>query len=617
MIGQLLANRYLILERLGAGGFSETYLARDKYLPHHPLCVVKCLKVSPGSTLSSETAQALFETEARILDRLGRQCNQIPVLLAYDQQEAYQIQEYIDGENLGNWLAQGQSFNSSDALDLLMEVLPILSYIHSQQVIHRDITPSNLIRRPDGQIMLIDFGAACVAGADSKQEDIMLAIGTPGYMSAEQAAGTAQFNSDLYGLGMSVIHLLTQVDPQQIQVDPISGELEWQTHLKEQSLDPMLQAVLERMVRNRSRDRYQTADEALAALKPFSKQKRKIRLPIQLPSMRQLSKSTVALLLVGTLTRYFSDQLQPVSFATLNLLNPATEMQLTPLRDLPMQSGLDQMLITPDDRTLVTAEANHTLRLWALPTGAQRRSMAGHADTVTALETSSNSKLLVSGSKDRTVRLWNIETGVRMRTFTGHQSAVTAVAISPDMRTIASGSKDGTLRLWDSQTGKLLRSLAVPKTEITAVAFDATSTRLISASSDQQIEVWDWQAGQIQRRFVGHTDAIVGLRVKDDQTLFSFGKDRTLVWDLDREELVRVFSEDSAKPVTALVDKDYITTVHDNGNIRIWTHETGRLIMTISGLGQNLDATLSPNRRYLVSWSPPHPLRLWQLSAVP
>ena len=621
----------MILERLGGGGFSETYLARDKYLPHHPLCVLKRLDVGTSSTLSLETAQALFETEARILDRLGRQCDRIPGLLAYCQDPHYQIQEYIEGENLGDWVAEGKSIDSREAIDLLKKVLPTLGYIHSQQVIHRDIKPSNLMRRRrDGQIILIDFGAACLlesGEANSTQEETVLSIGTPGYMPTEQEAGASQYSSDLYGLGMSVIHLLTLVEPKQIPIDPISGELEWQTGLNSKTLDPKLITVLERLVRCRASDRYQTADEALAALK--SRPKQRIQLSIHLPSfqsiqqsahrlsMPQISKSAVLLLLVGAIARYPIDSNRSTSFSPLKFLFPAAETRLSPLRDLQMPSKVDRMLITPDNRTLVTAGSDHVLRLWSLATGAKLQSLNGHTGAVTTIQASPFEHLLVSGSKDKTVRLWDIESGVRLRTFVGNKAAVTAVAISPDTQTVVSGSQDGALRLWDRKTGQLLRSLAVPKAEITAIAFDQTSKRLISASSDRLIQVWDLRTGKIQRQFVGHTGAIVGLSVGDNQTLVSFGKDRTLVWNLDRQELAHVLSEDSAKPVTALADNRYITTVHNNGNIRIWTAKTGRLVMTISGLGQNLEATLSPDRDYLVSWNPNHPLRVWRLSALP
>ena len=626
----------MILERLGGGGFSETYLARDKYLPHHPLCVLKRLEVGTNSALSPETAQALFDTEARILDRLGRQCDRIPGLLAYCQDPHYQIQEYIEGENLGDWVAQGKSIDSREAIDLLKKVLPVLSYIHSQEVIHRDIKPSNLMRRRrDGQIILIDFGAACLGGAclleagetNSTQEETILSIGTPGYMSTEQEAGASQYSSDLYGLGMSVIHLLTQVEPTQIPIDPISGELEWQVSLGKKALDPKLIAVLERLVRCRASDRYQTADEALAALKLRPKQR--IHLSIHLPSfhsiqqsaqrlsMPQMSKSAALLLLVGAIARYPVDSNRSTSFSPLKFLFPAAETRLSPLRDLQMPSKVDRMLITPDNRTLVTAGSDHVLRLWSLATGAKLQSLNGHTGAVRTMQASPFEHLLVSGSEDKTVRLWDTESGIRLRTFVGNKAAVTAVAISPNTQTIVSGSQDGTLRLWDRKTGQLLRSLAVPKMEITAVTFDQTSEHLISASSDRLIQVWDLRTGKIQRQFVGHTGAIVGLSVGDNQTLFSFGKDRTLVWNLDRQELAHVLSEDSAKPVTALADNQYITTVHHNGNIRIWTAKTGRLVMTISGLGQNLEATLSPDRDYLVSWNPNHPLRVWRLSALP
>lgn len=277
MIGQLLIGRYLILKELGVGGFSETHLAIDKYLLDQPVCVVKRLELSPSSTISIERAKQLFETEARVLDRLGRHSSQIPTLFAYchEQGHSYQVEEYIEGENLENWFNQGRYVSSEAAIELLKKVLSILEYVHSYGVIHRDIKPSNLIqRKQDGNIVLIDFGAACDLSERrwkwQSNHEKAITIGTPGYMPIEQQNGHSRYNSDLYALGITVIQLLTGVHPQQFQIDPVTKQPEWRTHLEQQSIDPKLVAILEGMVQEDARLRYQSATEVLTALETLS-----------------------------------------------------------------------------------------------------------------------------------------------------------------------------------------------------------------------------------------------------------------------------------------------------------------------------------------------------------
>jgi serine/threonine protein kinase len=630
MIGQLLTGRYLILKKLGAGGFSETYLARDKYLPHHPLCVVKCFRLLPDSTISVETARRLFETEARILDQLGRNHVQIPTLFAYchEQDQVYQVQEYVEGENLGGWLVQGRQITSEAAIELLSQVLPILNYLHSHHVVHRDIKPNHLIYRPrDQKVVLIDFGAACLLSGNesslkSQSDESLLMIGTPGYMPIEQQTGDSRLNSDLYALGISVIQLLTGVDPQQFTQDPISGELDWQTYLS-QPIDAQLIPVLNRMVRVRARDRYTKAEDVLAALRAVPNSKLSARrwyISNQRRSIPQLLKPAAAILLVAGMIGTGWYGLEQGGYAAgmlaqLNLIPHRAETHLTLLRSLPMQSAIQRMMIAPNNRVLITASADHVLRLWSLPAGSLIHSLSGHTSSVTAIAMNRNSDLLISGSEDRSVRLWNTQTGTLIRTFTGHKEAITAVALSPDARSVISGSKDGTIRIWDMETGNLQQTIALPKGDVTAVAYAPDSRSLISASSDRQLQLWDLPTGELRRTFAGHTAPIIGLQVLDNRTLLSLGQDRALMWDLDREELVQVCSDDSAKPVTASLNDREIITVHDNGKIKVWTRKAGQLVATISGLGQNLDVALSPNHHYLVSWSPDQPLQVWQMDA--
>jgi serine/threonine protein kinase len=629
MIGQLLTGRYLILEKLGAGGFSETYLARDKYLPHHPLCVVKRLKLSRSNTISPDSAQRLFEMEARLLEKLGQNHPQIPTLFAYchEQDQIYLVQEFVEGENLGGWLKHKKRFTPKAAIELLLEVLPVLDYIHSRRVIHRDIKPSNLIRRyRDGKFVLIDFGAACFlpetnSSTQPESDDTPFAIGTPGYMPDEQHLGMSQLNSDLYALGAVVIHLLTGVHPRQFEQDLISGELNWHSHLPDKPIEPQLIAILDRMVRVRFDDRYQQAAEVLAdvqALPVVQQTQQQKSLPRWQKMLRRAGTPAAAVLLMGVLGGKYLPAHSHQAESWLKQIGQMfdqSEVQLTKLRELPVQSNVEQMLVAANNRVLITAETDHALHLWSLPDGSMLNSLSGHTDKVTALATCPKGRFLISGSNDRTVRLWNTESGESLQTLTGHQQPITAVAMSPDTRTIASGSKDGTLRLWDAQTGALIRTMTIPNAEVTAVVFGTTPNSLISASSDRQLQVWDLSTGKLQRTFSGHTEPIVSLKVVDDHTLYSFGKDRGLAWDLRREELVSVFPEASAKSLTASLDQQRIVTVDENSRIRVWQREADRLVMKQAGeLDRNLGVALSPNQRYLVSWSPDRHLQIWQIN---
>ena len=272
MIGQLLASRYQITRVLGAGGFSQTYVARDTHIPGNPTCVVKHLKPASNSPSLLTTARQLFQREAETLVKLGKH-EQIPQLLAYfeEDEEFYLVQEFIEGETLATELPAGQRWQEEQVMQLLEEILDILVFVHSQGVIHRDIKPDNIIRRAwDNRLVLIDFGAIKQVQSQQLttvgQEQTVATstrIGTPGYSPTEQDRGKPRPSSDIYALGMIGVQALTGVYPDQLQEDEETGELIWQNQAQ---VSPELAAILTKMVRYHFKDRYQSAEEALLAL---------------------------------------------------------------------------------------------------------------------------------------------------------------------------------------------------------------------------------------------------------------------------------------------------------------------------------------------------------------
>jgi serine/threonine protein kinase len=142
----LIQDRYRALRIIGQGGFGKTFLAQDEGKPSKPKCVIKQFIYDDPATLRE--AQRLFEQEAVRLDDLGKH-PQIPELLAHCEQEGrqYLVQEFIDGENLLQELQRSGQFSEVKIKDLLLDLLPVLQFIHAGQVIHRDIKPENVIRR--------------------------------------------------------------------------------------------------------------------------------------------------------------------------------------------------------------------------------------------------------------------------------------------------------------------------------------------------------------------------------------------------------------------------------------------------------------------------------------
>ena len=279
----LLDYRYKIVDALGEGGFGRTYKAEDTKRPGNPICVVKQLRPSRSDEQFLIIARRLFDTEGKILELLGRKHDQIPQLLAYFEEggQFYLVQECIDGQPLDKEIIPNQSWEEVKVVQLLKEVLQVLDFVHSNHVIHRDVKPSNLIRRnSDQRIVLIDFGTVKViqdvqseSSAFEQQENHIVTY-SPGYAPTEQMGGKPQFNTDIFALGMVAIQALTGVHPNTYRRDnnsmvlvpnkPQNNGLQiWRNQAQ---VSEKLADVIDRMVEYNSADRYQSAAEVLKAL---------------------------------------------------------------------------------------------------------------------------------------------------------------------------------------------------------------------------------------------------------------------------------------------------------------------------------------------------------------
>ena len=267
-----IQERYRALKVIGQGGFGKTFLAQDESKPSQPRCVIKQFAfetLNPNASQGTlDVAIRLFEQEAKRLDDLGKH-PQIPELLSFTIHEGkqYLIQEFIDGETLEQELSRVGAFSEQQVRDVLVEVLQILEFVHSKSVIHRDISPDNIIRRrSDQKLVLVDFGAAKHATATLLAKT-GTGIGKPSYGAPEQMLGKSVFQSDLFGLGVTCLHLLTNVEPFTLY-DVLENEYQWRQFLNGKVVSDGFGKLLDRLTSYRVKERPNSVTETLQVLQP-------------------------------------------------------------------------------------------------------------------------------------------------------------------------------------------------------------------------------------------------------------------------------------------------------------------------------------------------------------
>ncbi|GAB4287924.1 MAG: hypothetical protein Fur0025_21830 [Oscillatoriaceae cyanobacterium] len=244
----------------------RTFLGVDEDRLNAQCAIKQFLPQFQGAALAK--AKELFHREAVQLFDLGEH-PQIPTLYATFEQDhhLYLVQEFIPGQNLLQELYQNGSMRETQIREFLLNMLPVLQFIHDRGAIHRDIKPENILRRPDGKLVLVDFGVAKQGSATALAKPGTTA-GTQGYAPMEQLRGGQAYPaSDIYSLGVTCIQLLTKTPPDELY-DSLRGQWIWREQLAKQGVkvSPQLEQILDKMLQESVKLRYQTAAEVLQDL---------------------------------------------------------------------------------------------------------------------------------------------------------------------------------------------------------------------------------------------------------------------------------------------------------------------------------------------------------------
>ena len=459
---------------------------------YSPPKVLKILRAT-----HNEKYAELFEQEARILTCLrhagipkAEPDENFPWRLRNNRELRCLVMEKIEGQTLEQWLLQNQRiYEDNLALDWLKQIVEILDYVHQRKYFHRDIKPSNIMLKPDGSLVLIDFGTAREVTQTVIDGRDVTEVRSFGYTAPEQEQGRAVPQSDFFALGRTFVHLLTGSHPRDF-LDSQTGQLNWRDHTPHvsQELADFIDQLMARSVQNRFRDT-QFILQRLEEIRGFLPQEDKPTEPTSPPpdppiddrilqsQRRVIVVGLIAILLLG---------LCIWKFVTL----PSSSTCLGAL-------DVNEMAFSPDGKYIATASLDNTVRMLK-PSSNQIISKDSHEDGVIALKFSPDGKKIATASFDAKVGLWEMSTNGKISPLKiwDHPNYVVALAFSPKGNFLATATVGGSIRVLETNDLKEERKRKQYDTYVRAVSFSSDGKYLAIVGRDNKALVWEWQTNK-------------------------------------------------------------------------------------------------------------------------
>ncbi|BAY87695.1 WD-40 repeat-containing protein (plasmid) [Calothrix parasitica NIES-267] len=202
-------------------------------------------------------------------------------------------------------------------------------------------------------------------------------------------------------------------------------------------------------------------------------------------------------------------------------------------------SKFNNVSFSPDGKSIASASADKTVKLWDVTTGKEIKALKGHLEEVYSVSFSPDGKTIASASWDKTVKLWDVSTGKQIKTLKGHSNSVYSVSFSPDGKTIASASYDKTVKLWDVTTGKQIKTFKGHSSRVDSVSFSPDGKTIASASYDKTVKLWDVNTGKQIKTLQGHSDWVFSVSFSPDgKSIASASDDKTSRGDKHPETLL-------------------------------------------------------------------------------
>ena len=295
-----------------------------------------------------------------------------------------------------------------------------------------------------------------------------------------------------------------------------------------------------------------------------------------------------------------------------------TSIGVNPQEPRAVVPTVDELVFSPDGRTLVYRSSDSVVRMWNPDTGEQIGKLAGSIPDLNQLIFSVDSSLIAAGDNFGNIYVWDANTGAQLKTFSEKRTIVTALAFSPDLRTIASSSRDGSIRVWNIITGELMRTVADDYIGYTTYDISSDGNKIVSLSHGINSYIWDTTTGELQERnstdnFVyvkdlafspdGNTYAMT--QYKKSFELIDLKTNKRMEHDFEHQSQVLcvAFSSDGKLIASGTKDK----TAH------IWDATTGEEKLAIRHGLYITDVAFSPDGKTLATAGNVRNIYLWDI----
>ncbi|MEW6347932.1 MAG: protein kinase [Thermodesulfobacteriota bacterium] len=287
-------------------------------------------------------------------------------------------------------------------------------------------------------------------------------------------------------------------------------------------------------------------------------------------------------------------------------------------RSLDTGSGVRAISFSSSAIGFITAQLDHTIRVWSTKTGDCLQVLKGHTNVVGSVAYAPNGREASSGSDDRTIRIWDLNTGRNLAIIKGHTDLVSSVAYSADGAMILSGSWDDTVRVWRVSDKTLVKTLKGHEDHVAAVTFMGDSGMVVSAGYGGGVKMWDVASGRQLRELKAHKDRVMSVKVSPEGNLLLTGSmDGTAVlWDARKGMLLKTFSVGSAgiRAVGFSPDQKFMLTAGEDCILRVWNIDSGACLREFKGHSTEITgAEFASHGQFIVSCSADGTVMIWEL----
>jgi WD40 repeat protein/serine/threonine protein kinase len=643
---------YRVLRVLGKGGMGVVFHAEDVALRR----AVALKAMLPAAAAGTPAARERFLLEARSAAAIEHDHIVTIYQVGEDRGVPFLAMQFLKGQSLEQRLEKEPKLPLAEAVRIGREVALGLAVAHTHGLIHRDIKPANIwLEEGTGRVKILDFGLARAVAEHTHLTQTGMILGTPAYMSPEQAAGEpVDGRADLFSLGCVLYRMVAGVPPfQGSSVISVLRAVALTEPRALRELDPKVPAAVSELVsRLLAKNPTARPPSAQAVVELIGKIEKgltaapstgtaKIRGPATPPPLPASAKKvhpepapSTAQTLPGELIALPAPRPAEAVRATVPKPAPAAPLRPVPVpheeerkrkrrRDRPAEDnkslGAAVWLILGGVLLLVVVALGLIGFFVLRPTEEQSPPVAARPPINPQPPVQ---PLVIKPQPGGNPLPVNPPPAGReqqaLRVLKGHTNGLWSVAYSPNSRRAASGGKDRAILIWDLATGNILRRIAAQQRDITGVVFGPEGKWLLAAGMDGTMRQWDTENGAPIWTFPGHPRGAwcVALTTDGKWAAVGDGEGKVHVWEVKsgRQLAVCTGHTKAVRAVSFSPDGRRLLSASEDGTLRLWRTESGRQIQRFVGHTDIVyGAALLPDGTRAVSGSADHTVRLWDV----